>query len=159
MPRVDLEPVPFTCRVSQGGEELVWCLHGRPTVLADEVAVGAFGQMVGSWAVAEVGVDDYAQLLQLLEVPIDGGQSDIRCLGLDRLGQLFSRPVARTVEQCLEEQPPGAGDPAAVLANQSQHVFHGVDLMEVIVDGDGPTHSVLTVPLELSAWRFRSNGP
>jgi hypothetical protein len=62
---VEGEAVAFGQRCLEANEEIriggVCC----PAALADEVGVGVGDQMVGGWAVAEVRVDDEAQLLKL----------------------------------------------------------------------------------------------
>ena len=58
-------------------EQVVRSLDRRAAHLADEVAVGLGRQVVGRRAVPEVGVDDDAEALELLEVAIHRGGVDV----------------------------------------------------------------------------------
>jgi hypothetical protein len=48
-------------------------------------------------------MDDHAEALELVEVPVDGGQVDVRSLGLDLARQFLGRPVTLGCEQRVEE--------------------------------------------------------
>ena len=54
-----------------------------------EVAVGAGGQMVRGRAVPEMGVDDHAQSLEVVEVPVDGREVHFGRHGLDLGAELL----------------------------------------------------------------------
>ncbi len=54
---------------------------------------------------AQVTVDDHAQTLELIKVPVDGGQVDVRRLLLHLGGQLFGGVVILGVEKGTQEQP------------------------------------------------------
>jgi hypothetical protein len=58
-------------------EQLVLRLDTLAALIADEVGVGVGCQLVGDRPVTEVRVGDDAQLLQLLKVPVDGGEMDV----------------------------------------------------------------------------------
>ena len=75
-------------------EEILGGLEHRPAGLADQMAVGLGGQVVGGRAVAQVGVDDDPEPLELVEVAVDGREVDVGGRGLDLGGQLFGRAVA-----------------------------------------------------------------
>jgi hypothetical protein len=135
VPGVDLESEALACGFGQAPEELVRRLHRCATGLAHEMAVGTGGQMVGRRSVTEVRVDHDAELLEFLEIPVDGGQGHVRCLDLDGLDKVFGCLVARSLEQGLEQEPARMGDTPAVFAYEGQDVVHGVDLVEVVVDG------------------------
>ena len=71
------EAEPGLGRPGQTPEELVGGLDHRPAGLADEVGVGERGELVGGRAVPEVGVDDHAEVLEVLEVAVDGREVDV----------------------------------------------------------------------------------
>ena len=55
-------------------EDVVRHLDHGTALLAHQVAVGKGGQMVGGRPVTKMGVHDYAEALQLVEVAINGGR-------------------------------------------------------------------------------------
>ena len=52
----------------------------------------------------QVTVDDHAQTFELVKVPVDGGQVDVRRLLLHQDGQFFSGVVLIGVEESTEKQ-------------------------------------------------------
>ena len=89
----------------QAPEELVRGLQGRPARLADEVAVGQGSQLVGGGAVPKVGVDDDAELLEVLQVAVDGRDVDLGRPRLYRLGQVLGTAVLARLEEHLQQGP------------------------------------------------------
>ena len=68
-------------------------------------------EMVRRRAVPEVGVNDYAEALELLQVPVDGRDGDVRGLSLNLGRQLLGRPVPRRLEQGADEKDAAASSP------------------------------------------------
>jgi len=74
---------------------------------------------------AQVGMDDDAQLLEVFEVPVDGGEVDIGGPGLHLAGQLLGRLVPLGAEDGLQEEAPGRGGAPPSFSHQRQHGVHG----------------------------------
>jgi hypothetical protein len=90
----------------QAPKQLIWSLHRKAAVLTDEVAVSAGRQVVRGRAMPEMGVDDHAQFLQLVEIAIDRREVHVGGLGLDLVGNVLGCAVAGAVEEHPEEQAP-----------------------------------------------------
>ena len=73
----------------------------------------------------QVTVDDHAQTLELVKVPVDGGQVDVRRLLLHQDGQFFSGVVLIGVEESTEKQAPRLRHPATLLSHEVQHTLDG----------------------------------
>src|SRR2546430_1579486 len=72
---------------------------------ADEVAVPVrVGEMPSRHAVLEVRMCDEAELLERLEVAVDGRWIDLRVLTTDPRRDLFGRRVMLRLLQCLEDE-------------------------------------------------------
>jgi len=124
--RVDAEAVVALGRAGQSAEEILRCLEHGPACLADEMPVRLGGQMVGGGSVSQVRVDDDTEAFQLVEIPVDRGEVDIRGRGLDLGRQLLGRPVGPTLEEASEEQPPRCRHPPPPRPEEVQHVLDGV---------------------------------
>lgn len=74
---VDGEAVVALGGGSQSAEEILRGLEHGSAGLADEMAVGLGGQMVGGRSVSEMGVDDDPEPFELVEIPVNGGQMDV----------------------------------------------------------------------------------
>jgi hypothetical protein len=83
MIRVDLEAESGLGLFGQVTEHVAGSFYGGPALLADQMAVGPSGQVVGGRAVRQVGVQHDSQPLEFVEVAVDGREVDIRSLGLD----------------------------------------------------------------------------
>ena len=92
-------------RSGQRPEQLVGRLDRLSTSLADEVCVGERGELVGGTAVSQMGMDDYAKALQLLEVPVDGGNVHVRGACANRLREFLRAQVTLGLEEDLEQDP------------------------------------------------------
>ena len=53
---------------------------------------------------AQMSMDDDPHPLELFEVAVNRREVDVWSLDLDRLRQLFGRPMARCVEECVEKK-------------------------------------------------------
>ena len=104
--RVDGEPELALGLAGQFGEELISRFDPLPAPVADEVGMGVRGQQVGGRPMAQMGVLDDAQLLELLQIAVDGREMDIGGPLLHRRGQGFGRQMAVRVEEDLEDDPP-----------------------------------------------------
>jgi len=67
--------------------------------------VGERGELVGGTAVSQMGVDDYAKALQLLEVSVDGGYVHVRGACANGLCELLRAQVPLGLEEDLEQDP------------------------------------------------------
>ena len=74
---VDGEPEVPLGLPGQFVEQVVPRLDALSALGTDQMAVGVGRQLVGHRTVAEMGVAHDAELLQLLEVPVDGGRVDV----------------------------------------------------------------------------------
>ena len=88
----------------QTTEETLRGLDHLAARFTHEVSMGRSRQVVGGGSVAQVRVDDDAQALQLIEVPVDGRDVNVRCLRLDRCRQLFGGVVAGFFEEHTEKK-------------------------------------------------------
>jgi hypothetical protein len=68
-------------------------------------------------------MDDDAQLLEILQIPVDGREVDIGRPGLNPAGQLLSRLMAVSLKDRLEQQATGRRHPSTPLPDQSQDVL------------------------------------
>ncbi len=71
----------------------------------------------------QVGVFDDAQLLELLQIPVDGGEMDVGGPPLDGCGQLFGGQMAVRLEEDLENDPAGRRGPASPGPDQGEDVI------------------------------------
>ncbi len=94
MTRIDGESEPLPGRSVQTPEHVLGHIDDRAAMLADEMTMGMVGQVVRRRAMAEVCVHDDAELLQLVEVAINGRQMHVWRPELDRGGQFFGRGMA-----------------------------------------------------------------
>ena len=124
---VDLEAVSRLCRSGQAVEDLRGYFDADTALFADEVTVGAGGEVVGGRAVGEMGVDDDAQLFELIEVAVNGGEVGVGGLGLDLGGQLFGGPVPGLIDEGLEQEAARAGHSPAAGPEEGHHVVNGRD--------------------------------
>jgi hypothetical protein len=76
--RVEHEAQSVLRSTSERIEEVGWRLDDRTALLAHQVPVGSFGEVIGGGPVTQVGVDDHAESLELLEVPVHRGGIDVR---------------------------------------------------------------------------------
>ena len=84
-------------------EELLGCLNDRPAGLADEVPVALGGEVVGRRAMAEMGMDDDTEPLELLEVAIDGRQVHIGRESLHLGCEVLGRVMGAVGEQATKQ--------------------------------------------------------
>jgi hypothetical protein len=124
MARVDPEAVPPASGAGQAGEHLGRCLKRRAAAFAYEMAVGGRGKVIARWTVAEVCVNDDTETFQLVKVPIDGRDMNVRHPPMDHLGEVLSRSVAFRVEECLEEVAAGCRDAAPTGSHQVEDLLH-----------------------------------
>ena len=89
--------------------------------------MGTRGQMVGGRAMAQMSMDDDPHPLELFEVAVNRREVDVWSLDMDRLRQLFGRPMARCVEECVEKKASRARDAPSLLPDQGQYVLHSLD--------------------------------
>lgn len=82
--------------------------------------------VVGRWAMAEVGMDDYPEALELLEIPVDGRERDVGRLVLDLGRELLGGSVHVSTKEAAHEKPARRGDPSTSKAELREHV---VDLV------------------------------
>ena len=141
------KPYSFLARSARLDEQLVRRLDRVATVFADEVAMGTGGQVVRGRPMPEMGMDDDAEPLQLLQVAIDRRQVDVGGPRLDEDGEVLGAVVAGVVEDGLEEQATGVRDPPATLADQGEHVVNGTDVVPGCVYAEGNSHDPLSLRL------------
>lgn len=110
--------------IGQSGEQGIWSLNHLAAGFADEVPVRRSRQVIGGRPVAKVRVNDDTQPLQLIEVPVNSRQVDIRCLRLDRRRQILCRVVAVAIEENPQEKAPRRCDPSPVLAKHVEGALH-----------------------------------
>ena len=122
--RVDGKAESLLRRPIQTPKEIVGHIDDRAAALANQVAVRMLGQVVGGGAVSEMGVHDHAELLQFIEIAVDGRDVHIWRLGLHSPCQILCRHMPRCLEEDLEEKPTRACGPAPLLPHQGKH---GVD--------------------------------
>lgn len=131
MARIDLESVVTLGRFAQLVEELLGRLEHRAALLADEVAVTLAREVIGRRAVAEMGMDDHAKSLELLEVSIDRREMHVWRFGLHLSCELFRGAVSLCVEQAAEQQATRGRDPAALRAQEIERSFDKVVLVSM----------------------------
>lgn len=90
-------------------------------------------------------MDNDAHSLEFLEISIDRRKMDVGCLDLDRFGQLLGGPVARVVEEGMEEQSARTGDAPALLFELGQDVVHGLESTQRPWQGGFSHLSMLTL--------------
>ena len=135
-----VKPNSFLARSARAHEQLVRRFDRVATVFADEVAMGTGGQVVRGRPMPEMGMDDNAEPLQLLQVAIDRRQVDVGGSRLDEDGEVLGAVVAGIVEDGLEEQAAGVRDPPAALADQGEDVVNGADVVPGCVYAEGNAH-------------------
>ena len=106
---IDLEAEPATGLADELIKEGWRCLEHLAAVLADQVAMGLRGQVVGGGSLPGVAVLDDAEALELFEDPVHSGAREVRALLLDQRGELLGGEVARVRCQDLEEGTLGGG--------------------------------------------------
>ena len=144
MVRVYVEVEPCGGEARKSSKDLVRSLDHGPALLTDEVSVRPCGQMVGGGTVSEMGVDDDAQALQIVEIPVDGRHVDLGRDGLDLGPQFVGGPVPRGSEQRVEEEDSRAGHPSPLGPQQGQRPLDGIDTGAVRTDRGGtPGHSIM----------------
>lgn len=96
--------------------------HGDdlPAGLAHQVVVQIVGQVVRGRPVAEVDVDDHAEISEGVEAAVDRRAVDVGVLSLDVSSQIFGGDVTRGVEQGGDDRPAGGGDPPPSLSEQAE---------------------------------------
>ncbi len=124
MARVDgeAESAPRTFR--ERAEELLWRFHRRTAALADEMTVRCRGEVISGRPVTQMRVNDHADALELVEVPVDGRHVHVGCPGLHRCGQILRGAVSRRVEERVEQLAPGRRDAPAAGAHQGEDLLH-----------------------------------
>jgi hypothetical protein len=100
---VDAEAVLRHRRLAQLGEQRRGDLGEAPAAFADEMAVVDRSHVVDRRSVAEVGVGDDAELLELLEIAVDGRRVDIWSSGLDRARERLRGRVLGALEEGTNE--------------------------------------------------------
>lgn len=118
MVRVYVEVEPGGGKSREPSKDLVRSLDHRAAFLTDEVPVRPCGQMVGGGTVSEMGVDDDAQALQIVEISVDGRHVDFGRDRLDLGPQFVGGPVPRGSEQRVEEEDSRAGHPSPLSPQQ-----------------------------------------
>jgi len=126
--RIDVEVELRLRRPRQAQEDLVGRLDHGAALFADEMAVSTRSEMVRGGAVAEMGMDDDAQPLQVVEVAVDRRDVDIGSDGLDLGAQFLGGAVSSGIEQRVQEQDAGARHPSPLLPKQGQDVLDRVDV-------------------------------
>ena len=140
-----VKPNSFLARSARLTNSSSGALTAVAAVFAHEVAMGTGGQVVRGRTMPEMGMDDDAEPLQLLEVAIDGRQVHVGGPRLDDGGEVLGAVVARVVEDGLEEQAPRVRDPPAALADQGEDVVDGADVVPGCVCAEGNAHDPSTV--------------
>ncbi len=121
MVRVDGETQLGPGRAGEALEKLVGCLQGDPATLANEVRMGKGGQLVSGGAVAQMGVDDDPEVLEVVQAPVDGGHVDPGCPFLDGRGQLLGGEVGVGVKKNVEQDAARRRGPPAPGAQRGYH--------------------------------------
>ena len=121
MVRVDIEAEARPGRPGQTLEHIFGHLDHGPALFADQMPVSERSQMIGGRTMAEVRVDHHPEALELIEITINRRQVDVRRPAMDLLRELLGGPVARGVEESMEQKPARAGDPTAVSPEKFQH--------------------------------------
>jgi len=144
MVRVDLEVESGRGEARQPSKDLVGSLDHGAARLTDEMPVSSCGQMVRGWTVSEMGVDDDAQALQIVENPVDGRHVDLGRDHLDLGTELVGGPVPRRSEQSVEKEDPRAGHPSPLGTQEGQRSLDRIDTGAVRADlGGTPAHSLM----------------
>ncbi len=91
------------CRPGQTSEHLVGSLDHGAAVGTDEMGVGVRSKQVARWTVTEVGVGDDPEVLEVLEIAVDGGQVDVGRPSLHGCGEGLGTHMAVGLEEHLEE--------------------------------------------------------
>jgi hypothetical protein len=119
----EFEAEPALGAFCHGREEVLRCLDGGAAYLADEVAVGLGRQVVCGGSMPEMGVDDDAQALELLEIAVDGRRVDVGSEGADRDQEFLGGGVVHPLDQSGEDQPAGGGHPGTAVAELGDEFF------------------------------------
>lgn len=125
---IDREPQVLFRGAGEVFEQRVGSLEPVSAGLANEVCVRLGRKLVRGRSVTEVGMDHYSDPLQLLQVPVDRGEVNVRSAGLNGLGHLLGAQMSLGREQRFENDPPRRGGSPAHRAEQGDHVLHGRDL-------------------------------
>ena len=118
---VDCKPEVRLGTPAKIGKETFRDLDVSLTLLTCEMPVRRACEMVRRRAVPEVGVNDYAEALELLQVPVDGRDGDVRGMSLNLGRQLLGRPVPRRLEQGADEKTSRRRHPTAGRAHAGEH--------------------------------------
>jgi hypothetical protein len=127
VPRVDLEAERLLGRLTEAAEHSLGHIDATPATLTDEMGVRTPGELVRDGAVPEVGVHDDTQALELLEVPVHGREMHIGGAGLDGSRQFLGAVMTATVEEDLQERPPGRRRTSAGRPDELQDGVHRRD--------------------------------
>jgi hypothetical protein len=131
--RAELESQAALRAVGHRLEEVLRGLDGVAADFAHEVAVRLGGQVVRRGAVPQMVVDDDAEALELLQVPVDSRRVDVWRQGPDRDEQLLGRRVAGALDQRREHQASSRGHPRTAISQLCD---------ELIDSGRGHTHRI-----------------
>ena len=93
---------------------------------------------------------DDTELFELVEEPVDRGHVDVEAVGLDLpcqvLGELGSRPVPGTLEQCPQDETPGRGDTSAPPPELGQHELDGIRLGSLVAPTTASDSCSVAIP-------------
>ncbi len=106
MSGIDREPEVGNRATPQVREESVRDLDVSAASLADQVAVRRRCEMVSGGAVPKMSMHDNTQALELLEVPVDRRDRDVRCLSLNLRRQLLGGPVPLSLKERTDKKAP-----------------------------------------------------
>lgn len=126
VPDVQLEAVAAAQRRAELVEQFGWDVDDVAACFADEVLVN-FSEVVDSGSVSDVGVLDDAECFERVEGPVDGGEIHLGMRRLDDRGEVFGVDVRVRVEDRVDDQAAGGGDPAAPLADLLENLVNSGD--------------------------------
>jgi hypothetical protein len=101
-------------RFGEVSEQLYRSFDRHPTLLTDEVSMSFCGKLVRSRPMAQVGVQNNPEPLQLIESAVDRRYMDIGSAELNRLSEFFGCQMSRGLKQCFQQNAPRSGGAATV---------------------------------------------
>ena len=129
MVTVEFEAVGRAKGLAQGVKVSCWDLECSLAHLAREMRVDRSGQVINGRTLAEVGMDDDPQLLELFKNAVNSRLTHFGVARLNRAGQDVRGQVPANFGEHLGDCPFRGSDAMSVLSNRRQQGIDRIDLL------------------------------